>query len=86
MTAPKYPTQIEPAIWLQEDEEQGHGDRGCTLAQYNGARLNYCTMHAAAEELLEALAGFCQLPSYKARLTEIEAAANLVRRARGGTA
>ena len=52
---PKYPTEVEPAIWLQLDEEVGHGDCGCNVAQQDGARLNYCTMHAAAPELLEAL-------------------------------
>lgn len=57
MTTPKYPTEIEPWIWLQVNEQEGWADCGCHLAQDpdSGAKFNQCTMHAAAHLLLEAL-------------------------------
>lgn len=90
MTAPKnpikYPTQIEPWIWLQEDEQEGHADCGCTLSLDDGAKLNFCTMHAAAEELLGLLAEVLQHSSpawTTASHEKWEAAHALVRKARG---
>lgn len=79
-----YPTEIEPYIWLQEDEEEGHAECGCRLAQENGAKLNLCTMHAAAPQLLEVLAVIVgDDPPVVLDFRQLTLAKTLVRRAKG---
>ena len=79
----RYPTEPEPYIWLQEGEDEGTADCGCHLAMDNGAKLNFCTMHAAAEEMLEALAKELLSPRSEAwRML----AQRILRKARGGKA
>lgn len=81
MTTPKYPTEIEPWIWLQEGEQEGYAHCGCHLAMDNGAKLNFCTVHAAAEELLETLTLIiCQERPEGLR----ERCQALIRKAKGG--
>lgn len=60
MTTPQYPYDPEPYIWLQDEEDSGMADCGCMLVLSplsSGPAFHFCTMHAAAPELLEALEG-----------------------------
>lgn len=47
-----------PDIWLQEDELYGAAKCGCTLDSVGpvgaGPAFRFCSLHAAAQELLEA--------------------------------
>jgi len=53
----KYPTDSEHYFLLEEDDVEVEADCGCRLTDEEDGvvRLYQCTMHAAAEELLEAL-------------------------------
>lgn len=86
----RYPLEPgDPWIWLQEDEGEGTADCGCHLIMDNGAKFSFCTMHAAAEELLATLVNVVNLPTLsgsargRSLLLDIHQTIAL---ARGGTA
>lgn len=99
MTTPKYPTQPEPYMIVSATDPEATAACGCHIVilepteedgrAYGGdgaKELYLCTLHAAAEELLEALSRILgTLPSKGPRGNRFPEAHALVRRARGQT-